>query len=162
MLWAGLVLWLHLLAAMFWVGGQIFLVLVLLPVLRGSLTDRERTAVAARAGRRFLNLSTWALGILLLTGPLNVIAHGSSWASLRDSTWGHVLAAKVALVLVVVAITGLHAGYYGRRLEELAATDDAAAPRRRRLQRQSVLLSALNLLLNLAIVGLSAWLATLP
>src|SRR5579883_2674038 len=104
-IWAGIVLWLHLLAAMFWVGGQLFLIGVVVPVL----------------------------------------------------------VAKVLLVLVVLVVTTVHSLYYGRRLEELASPSDTVAlARRQSLQRQSIRLSALNLLLNVIIVGLSAWLGTLP
>jgi uncharacterized membrane protein len=71
-IWAGFVLWVHLLAASFWVGGQLFLVAVVLPVLR--------TTLAA----------------LLVTGPLNAVAHGVSWTILRDTTWGYVLESQSA------------------------------------------------------------------
>lgn len=165
MMWAGPVLWLHLVAAMFWVGGQLFLVLVVLPVLRQEVAEAERVRIAAQTGRRFAALSSVALGTLLITGPLNAVAHGVSWSILRDTAWGHVLIVKVMLVLIVLVITIVHGAYYGRTLEALrvAATDDPARIATRRvLQRQSVRLSALNLLLNLAIVALAAWLATLP
>jgi putative copper export protein len=134
------------------------------PVLRQEVAEADRIRIAARAGRRFAALSGVALAALLITGPLNAVAHGVSWATLRDTEWGHVLEAKVALVLIVLALSGVHGAYYGRRLEQLrdAASDPAQAARRTILQRQSVRLSALNLLLNIAIVGLAAWLATLP
>jgi len=161
---AGPVLWLHLVAAMFWVGGQLFLVLVVVPVLRQEVAEADRIRIAARAGRRFAALSGIALATLLITGPLNAIAHGVSWAILRGTEWGHVLLAKIALVLIVLALSGVHGAYYGRRLEQLrdAPPDPAQAARRAALRRQSVRLSTLNLLLNLVIVGLAAWLATLP
>ena len=165
MLWAGLVLWLHLLAAIFWVGGQLFLTVVVLPVLRQSVPEGERALVVGRIGRRFAVPSAVALGILLVTGPLNAIAHGISWAIVWDTQWGHVLLVKVLLVLAVLAITTMHGAYYGRKLEQLAVTvcaDGRSAALRQRLQRHSVRLSAINLGLNLAIVGLAAWLATLP
>jgi uncharacterized membrane protein len=165
MWWAGWVLWLHVLAAIFWVGGQLFLVSVVIPVLRQTLPEPERIRVVALAGRRFAALSGVALAVLLITGPLNAEAHGISRNILAHTTWGHVLIAKACLVLIMLAITAVHGVYFGRRLAELGAAgggDPTAIARRRALQRQSVRLSALNLLLNLIIVGLATWLATLP
>jgi putative copper export protein len=163
MIWAGIALWLHLLAAIFWVGGQLFLVVVVLPVLRQNMADDTRVRVAAQLGRRFARLSAGALGLLVVTGPLNAVAHGVSLSILAQTQWGQVLVAKAVLVLAVLVITTVHALYYGRRLKELADASDAASRARRlALQRRSVRLSALNLLLNLIIVGLAAWLGTLP
>jgi uncharacterized membrane protein len=165
MIWAAPALWLHLLAAIFWVGGQLFLVLVVLPVLRQQVAEAGRVRIVAQIGRRFAMLSAVALAVLIVTGPLNAIDHGLSWSILRDTEWGHVLIAKVVLVLIMLVLTAVHGAYFGRRLEQLnaaAAQDPENIARRRALQRQSVRLSAANLLLNLAIVGLAAWLATLP
>jgi putative copper export protein len=162
-IWSGIVLWLHLLAAMFWVGGQLFLIGVVVPVLRAHLAEGERLRLLGYAGRRFASLSIVALAVLVVTGPLNVVAHGVSEAELRDSQWGHVLVAKVLLVLVVVIVTAVHSMYYGRRLDELASAGDAVSlAHRQALQRQSIRISALNLLLNVIVVGLSAWLGNLP
>jgi putative copper export protein len=103
-----------------------------------------------------------ALAVLLVTGPLNSVAHGISWTILRETEWGHVLVAKAMLVLVVLIMTVLHGSYYGRRLERAADSSAALSSAQHRvLQRQSVRLSALNLGVNLLIVGLSAWLGTL-
>jgi hypothetical protein len=71
----------------------------------------------------------------------------------------------VALVVLALVLSGVHGAYFGRRLAQLgrlSSEDPAAADRRRALQRWSIRLSALNMLLNLVIVGLAAWLATLP
>jgi uncharacterized membrane protein len=158
-------LWLHVLAAVFWVGGQLFLILIVMPVLGQQLAESERVRVASLVGRRFAALSGAALGLLLITGPLNAAEHGVSWSILRDTTWGRVLIAKVCMVVVMLALTGVHGAYFGRRLEELgraATSDPTAAERRRALQQQSYRVSMVNLLLNVGILGLAAWLATLP
>jgi uncharacterized membrane protein len=145
------------------VGGQLFLIAVVLPVLRKTLTEPERARIVGQAGRRFALLSTVALAVLLVTGPLNAVAHSVSWTILRQTEWGHVLVTKTILVLVVLIVTIVHGSYYGRRLERAAVSGRAvSSTQRRALQRQSAHLSALNLGLNLLIVGLSAWLGTLP
>jgi len=68
-----------------------------MPVLRQELAEAARVRIAAQAGRRFAVLSTVALAVLLLTGPLNAIDHGLSWSILRATEWGHVLIAKATL-----------------------------------------------------------------
>lgn len=165
MSWALPILWLHVLAAIFWVGGQLLLVVVVMPILRQELAEADRVRVASQVGRRFAAFSGAALGVLLVTGPLNAGEHGVSWSILRDTTWGHVLIVKVIAVAMMLALIAVHGAYFGRRLEELgraAATDAAAAERRRALQSRSYRVSIANLLLNAGIVGLAAWLATLP
>lgn len=162
-IWTVIVLWLHLMAAIFWVGGQLFLVAVALPVLRARLSTGERLALAGQIGRRFALLSAVALAILVVTGLLNALAHGASPRILQHTEWGHVLTIKAALVVLMLCVTGLHSIYFGRRLEYAIDPADVAATQRRRvLQRYSIRLSAINLLLNLIIVGLAAWLAVLP
>ena len=61
--WNG-VLWLHLIGMAFFVGGQLMLATVVVPVLRG-LGDREPLRAAAR---RFGVGTAIAFGVLILSG----------------------------------------------------------------------------------------------
>ncbi|MGH2966913.1 MAG: hypothetical protein ACRDMH_16245 [Solirubrobacterales bacterium] len=100
------VLYLHLLAMAFFVGGQVFLATAVLPVER---KDPERLrAVAIRFGWG----SAAALLILLVTGAA-MASHYDLWSS---ST----LQAKLGLVGLVLVLTLVHLRY--PRLHALQAT----------------------------------------
>jgi uncharacterized membrane protein len=91
------VLWLHLLAMAFFVGGQLFLAAVALPVLRRA--DPDRAAIRAVA-RRFGAGTLVALGVLLVTGAA-MASHLDLWS---DGT----LQAKLTLVVIVAALVLWH------------------------------------------------------
>ena len=94
-LWNG-VLWLHLLAMAFFVGGQLMLAGVVVPVLRGG-SDRGPLRAAAR---RFGIGTLVAIGVLVLTGAA-MASHYHRWS---DST----LQVKLGLVVVVFVLIHLH------------------------------------------------------
>lgn len=155
--------WVHLISAISWIGGQIFILIVLLPVMRTSLPRNERTLLFAQVGRRYAVLSWVALALLVVTGVLNGERRGIDWTRLPDSSYGRILLVKLIFVTVVILITLVHALYFGRRITEIAEQvremgegDPAVAAERRRLQIVSGALSGINLLLNLIIVLLAA------
>jgi len=61
----------HVLAAVTWIGGMLFIALVLVPVLRG-LPDAARARLVQEAGRRFRAISWIALALLLGSGVVNL------------------------------------------------------------------------------------------
>ena len=87
---------LHLLAMAFFVGGQLMLAAVVVPVLRGG--DREPLRAAAR---RFGGGSAIALLVLIVTGVL-MAGEYDRW----DEGALHV---KLGLVVLVVALIAAHA-----------------------------------------------------
>lgn len=161
-IWA-VIRWVHLMSAILWVGGQLFIVLVLLPVLRKALSGTEFTLLFAQVGRRFGTFSWAALSLLVVTGYLNAYHRGVDWSRLLDSEYGRTLALKLLFVAIVIVLTLVHALYLGRastrlaeRARDLGAADAVAARERQRLRRISIAISSLNLLLNLIIVLLAA------
>jgi putative copper export protein len=97
--WETVRLFLHVLAATVWVGGQLTLA-ALVPALRRLGPDVPRAAA-----RRF-NLVAWpAYCVLVITGAWNVAALGTMTASYRST-----LVAKV----VVVAASGITAVLHAR------------------------------------------------
>ncbi|MCL4541677.1 MAG: DUF4149 domain-containing protein [Chloroflexi bacterium] len=156
--------WLHLLAALFWVGGQLFLIAVVVPVLRSELTRQEQIRLAAGVGRRFAGYSLVALGVLVVTGIGLALEHGVSVQGLFVNPWEQVLIVKVVLVAMVIPITTLHGLVYGHRLARLGGASSAQPgllAKQQQLVRRSRTLSNATLVLSVVIVLLAVWLAVL-
>ena len=94
--WKG-VLWLHLIAMAFFVGGQLMLAAIVVPVLRGAGGDR--TALRA-AARRFGIGTLIAVAVLIASGAA-MASHYHLWS---DST----LHIKLGLVVLVLVLIGAH------------------------------------------------------
>src|SRR4051794_15295977 len=95
MLW-DTIRWLHVLAMAFFVGGQMLLAFVVVPVLRGA-PDRAPLRAAAR---RFGYGTLVAIAVLLASGSA-MASHFQLWS---DST----LQIKLALVAVVAVLIVWH------------------------------------------------------
>lgn len=94
-LWNG-VLWLHLIAMAFFVGGQLMLAAVVVPVLRG----REDGLPLRTAARRFGYGTVAAILVLAGTGAA-MASHLHKWSA---ST----LQVKLGLVVLVALLIGAH------------------------------------------------------
>jgi putative copper export protein len=92
-------LFLHVLAATVWVGGQLTLA-GLVPTLRRISPDAPRIAA-----RTFSRIAWPAFGVLVLTGVWNVIAINPTW----DSEYGTTLMLKIAVVAASGATAFTHA-----------------------------------------------------
>jgi len=90
-----LIRWLHLLAMAFFVGGQLMLAAIVVPVVRGS--DRAQLRAVAR---RFGVGSLVAIAVLVITGSL-MASHFHRWS---DGD----LQVKLGLVVLVGLLIGWH------------------------------------------------------
>lgn len=72
MLAASINQWIHLLSAVFWVGGLAFIVMNLAPSLRANAPQESTTVLFQNIRRRYYRMSGVFLALLLITGGLNV------------------------------------------------------------------------------------------
>lgn len=84
--------WLHIVAASLWGGGIFVSALLIFPALR------ERQAWLATVALRLSALSGAALALVLLTGFYNSARQLPGWEGLFTTTYGRVLAVKLAVV----------------------------------------------------------------
>ncbi len=105
------ILWLHLLGAVIWVGGLVFLVLVVSPALKHATSVREHLRLELNLEGRFHAVMWPAAGLVLLTGLYNVMnilfATSVSGGSL-PSAFAGTLAIKIGLVALMVVLQAIH------------------------------------------------------
>ena len=101
-----LLVWLHLLAAIIWIGGTIFLSVVLVPVLKCEPFASQKALLFRTIARRFRTVVWGAIAVLLFTGPLLLHQRGVPIAD--PSGWPPVLALKLGLVAILLFLSLTH------------------------------------------------------
>lgn len=113
-----LVRFVHVLGAILWVGGQVTVSMLVLPVARRRLGDRERAELMRTVGLR-LGVVTLAAFVpaQVVTGVALAWHKGVTWASLGEPGYGRTLAGKLVAFVLVMLAAGLHgwANGVGRR-----------------------------------------------
>ncbi|NUR89283.1 MAG: hypothetical protein HOY71_34810 [Nonomuraea sp.] len=121
MTWWSVVRFLHVLSAALWVGGQLTVSLVVLPLARRLLDEQRKAGMLTAVGRRF-GIITGAvfLPVQLATGVALAWHKGVTWASLAEPGYGRILAAKLLLFCAVMVAAALHGWATGAARPRLA------------------------------------------
>lgn len=109
-----LLVWLHVLAAVSWIGGAIFLSVVLVPVLRREPFASQKALLFRTTALRFRVVVWGAIATLLLTGPLLLHERGIPIAD--PAGWPMVLGIKLGLVAILLLFTVTHDLIIGPRV----------------------------------------------
>jgi uncharacterized membrane protein len=146
---------LHVVFAGVWLGGVVFTTAVVSPALKAmKWSETERVGVRSAIGRQYARVGSANLVLLLLFAILDGFVKG----------FGALFYAEYALLLLLFGLVAAHGAYFGRRLARLAGaereagSDEAArsfAERRRALQKLSLRVSHLNLLVSVAVMVLA-------
>ena len=114
--WWSLVRFAHVLAAMCWVGGQLLLSLVVLPVLRGHHEEAVREPLIRATAQRFALLAnTVVLPMLVATGVALAWHRGVTFASFAHAGYSSLLAIKLVFVVASVSLAAVHGVLANRR-----------------------------------------------
>jgi putative copper resistance protein D len=147
--------WLHLIAVAIWVGGMLFLTLVVVPWLRGP-GRVVGFGFLRDSGRRFRTIGWTCFAILLVTGSFNLWMRGVRFSSFADTAWlgsafGKTVLSKLGFFVVVLGLSALHDFVMGPRATA-AIERDPRSPAAARLRRSASWFGRLNLLLGLALM----------
>ena len=156
----------HMIAAAIWIGGTIFVAVVLVPAIRRTDSPRVGVGILRDAVRRFSRISWVMLAVLILSGVgllerRDLLFDDVTSSAFWSTELGTVLAIKVFLVVVVLVLSAVHDFVLGPRLASVLESIEPGArpsPDVARMRRRLVSLARLNLLLVLAIVALGTML----
>lgn len=146
-----LLVWIHLLAAVLWIGGMLFLSLTLVPVLQQDSFAASRRPFFKAIALRFRRFAWLCILLLLVTGPLLLGRHVGSF--LAPTTWPPVVQAKLTLVFLLLLLTTLHDFVIGPRVGRiLGVPEESRSDWDRWLVGSSRWMPRLSLLLALGIL----------
>ena len=114
---------LHILAAVTWIGGMIFLSLVLAPLVRGRKAAPEFMALFRSAALRFRPIVWVAIAVLLATGPMLLSLRGVQVSS--PTSWTGIVTVKLMLVALLLLLTLLHDLVFGPQVSRVSAIPNA-------------------------------------
>ena len=152
---------LHILAAIVWIGGALFLVFVLVPVVRKPEMRSLAPVLLGASGRRFKIVGWVSLVVLVLTGFASMGFRGWMAAMSTPGYWqspvGKVLALKLGLVAVILLLSVIHDFYVGSKaVDRMKEAPDAADTKR--LRKLASWMGRINVLLGLVVVYLAVML----
>jgi uncharacterized membrane protein len=114
---------LHLLAAVTWIGGMMFLSIVLAPLVRGRKAAPEFMALFRSAALRFRPIVWGAIAVLLATGPMLLSLRGIHVTS--PASWPGIVTVKLMLVALLLFLTLLHDLVFGPQVSRVSAIPDS-------------------------------------
>lgn len=109
----------HVVSAAFWIGGMLFLPLVILP---GIKNNPDKVSILYSTGLKFRFYGWFALAIMVITGVLSMHLRGVplTLQALTENTYGILVTYKLFLFAGIVAVSGFHDLMMGKKtIEEM-------------------------------------------
>lgn len=151
----------HVFAALLWLGGMFFLAVVGAPVLRSVEPPELRALLFRRLGEQFRTVGWISIGVILITGTLNlwfrgmltldVLGSGEFWGT----RYGHSLAWKLGAVTAMLVVQAIHDFSVGPAASRVAPGSPEALATRRRAALLARLSAVLGIIVVIAAVRLA-------
>ena len=160
-----LVVLIHILAAIIWLGGMFFIAIVMVPVLRRLEPPQKRIEVLSATAIRFRMVSWIAILVILVTGVLNAVNRGVTLQAIStgeffSSYFGKILTSKLILVLAMLVLSAIHDFILGPRLIELLSSSSPDSFQKLQKNRRYVSwLARINALLGISVVACAVMLS---
>ena len=158
-----LIRWIHVLAAVTWIGGNLTLAMIIVPYFRQNLPPVKRIQLLTQIGKRFEPVVWGCVMILFFTGIGNVFESLGLSSGVEVTAYMRTLLIKLLLFIILIILTALHSFVFGPKLtiaiEGLDETLNQLPPDvnsiRKNLSTVSSLMGVVSLLVLLAAVALN-------
>ena len=155
--------WLHVIAAVVWIGGNMILAMVIVPHFRQNLPPVQRILLLTQIGKRFEPIVWGCIGVLFFTGIVNLFdALDLTSLAPISSAFMRTFIIKIGLFFLLIILTVLHSMIFAPRLAaaietldpELEELPSEVKPLRSQMSVISSLMGVVSLLILLAAVAL--------
>lgn len=152
-----LITWVHLVASAIWVGGSIFLGVILSPILRQVTPNiEERLRLMILVGRRFNKIAIPSLIVLVATGIYNSRVLLANYTLLDDSSYGVFLVVKMVLVAMLVVVYLTHVRMIRQDVVDKIMSKNMEESELKRLRIKIIILGEITVVLSIAILFFAA------
>lgn len=152
-----LIMWVHLIAASIWVGGSIFIGIVLAPLLKTFSDSVEgRLSIMIRVGRRFNVIGVPSLIALILTGIYNSVGIIEKPSMIFGTNYGIVLFIKIILVIVLIIIFTIHVRLIRTEVEKKIESQSLSGEHLQKLRSKIIMLGRLTVIVSVVILLMAA------
>jgi copper resistance protein D len=152
-----LVTWIHITCSSIWVGGSIFLGIILAPALKIAVPiASDRLLLMIKFGRRFNSIAIPSFVILIGTGIYNSRSFLVDPDILWQTPYGQLLLVKMIVVIVVIAAYTFHVRVVSKETEQKLATTKVDEMYINRLRSKIIILGRMIVVLSVAILFLAS------
>jgi len=152
-----LIMWAHLIAASIWVGGSIFIGIVLAPLLKTISDSIEgRLSIMIRVGRKFNKIGVPSLIVLIATGIYNSTGFIVQPSMIFSTSYGIVLLIKIILVIILIITFAIHVRLIRTEIERKIESKQLSGEFLQKLRSKIIMLGRLTVILSLAILLMAA------
>lgn len=154
-----LITWAHLISASIWVGGSLFIGVVLAPLLKTMAESvEERLMIMIRVGRKFNKIAVPSLGILIATGLYNSYYILNKPETIFSTNYGIILTIKIMLVIALIVIFAIHVRMIRFDVEKKIEAKEMSQESIQKLRSKIISLGRIIVFISIAILLMAAML----
>jgi putative copper resistance protein D len=152
-----LLMWAHLVSASIWVGGSIFIGIVLAPLLKTiSESVEERVTIMIRVGRKFNKIAIPSLAILIATGLYSSSNILSRPQLLFSTNYGIILVIKIILVISLLVMFAIHVRMIRSEIEQKIGSKEMLPEIVQKIRSKIISLGRIMVFVSVAILLMAA------